>query len=293
MPSLSCNQELTERGRVATLAVVAERTDPVDPSPTRRRTSSKARAVTMAELSLGERVTSALVDEGIDHGWAIGTALAPDGDLGQIWTLSRPLTYRALEQLEAKGLVCRDARPMGSTRERVVVACTPAGSRLVADWLDAPVEHLRDVRTELLLKLVLRRRRGLEVESLLRSQQECFHERFEALTTAGPGADLVELWRRESARAVRRFLEVALGRIDETRDAATPSPLRLSARNQIRAKVLSVTHGDVMSTVKTVLPDGQILTAAVTKESVVDLDIVPDDDVLVIVKSTSVMLGKV
>ena len=31
----------------------------------------------------------------------------------------------------------------------------------------------------------------------------------------------------------------------------------------------------------------------VTKESVVDLDIVPDDDVLVIVKSTEVMLGKV
>ena len=163
---------------------------------------------------------------------------------------------------------------------------------MVSIWLDEPVDHLRDVRTELLLKLVLRRRRHLDVEPLLLAQQAHFQAHFDALTTAGPGAELVELWRRESARAVRRFLEVALGRIDESRADATPTPMRLSARNQVRAKVLAVTHGDVMSTVKTVLPDGQVLTAAVTKESVVDLDIVPDDDVLVIVKSTEVMLGK-
>ncbi len=258
-------------------------------APRRSRSApDDASAVTFAEW-----VCLALVDEGIDHGWAIGTELAADGEIGRVWSLSRPLTYRALEQLAAKDLVRREARAGATTRDRVLLDCTPRGRRAVRRWLDEPVAHLRDVRTELLVKLVLRRRRDLPVESLLDAQQQAFAEHFATLTTAGPGADLVDLWRREIARAVRRFLETALGHIDEQRADRAPRPLRLSARNQLRSRVLSVTHGDVMSTVKTVLPDGQVLTAAVTKESVLDLDIVPDDDVLVIVKSTEVMLGKI
>ncbi|MSV89635.1 MAG: molybdenum-pterin-binding protein [Actinobacteria bacterium] len=68
--------------------------------------------------------------------------------------------------------------------------------------------------------------------------------------------------------------------------------MRLSARNQLRARVTSVTHGDVLSTVKTILADGQRITAVITKESVSDLDIAPDDEVLVVIKSTEVMLAK-
>ena len=68
--------------------------------------------------------------------------------------------------------------------------------------------------------------------------------------------------------------------------------MRLSARNQLRARVTSVVHGGVMSTIKTVLPDGQTVTAVITRDSAHDLDLAPDDDVLVIVKSTEVMLAK-
>jgi molybdate transport system regulatory protein len=148
------------------------------------------------------------------------------------------------------------------------------------------------VRTELLLKLVLRRRRGLELESLLGAQQESFSEHFEALTTAGPGSEVVELWRRESARAIRRFLDAALAPPSAGTPTKESNLMRLSARNQLRARVTSVTHGEVMSTVKTVLADGQVVTAVITKESVLDLDIAPDDEVLVVVKSTEVMLAK-
>jgi molybdate transport system regulatory protein len=68
--------------------------------------------------------------------------------------------------------------------------------------------------------------------------------------------------------------------------------MRLSARNQLRATVEVVTHGEVMSTVKVVLPDGQHLTAAITKDAAVDLDLARGDDVLVVVKSTEVMIAK-
>src|SRR5262245_664658 len=51
--------------------------------------------VESANLSLAEHVCLTLIDQDVTHGWALGTLLASDGDVGRIWTLSRPLTYRA------------------------------------------------------------------------------------------------------------------------------------------------------------------------------------------------------
>ncbi|MCU1344041.1 MAG: molybdenum-pterin-binding protein [Acidimicrobiia bacterium] len=68
--------------------------------------------------------------------------------------------------------------------------------------------------------------------------------------------------------------------------------MRISARNQLHGRVTAITSGDVMSSVSTVLPDGQLITAVITNTSVQDLDLAPDDTVIVIVKSTEVMLAK-
>ena len=243
------------------------------------------------ELSLGEYVCLALLADGVNHGWGIGTELAPDGELGRVWSLSRPLTYRAIDQLENKGMLRRQGRH-GTGRERTLLSCTALGRRTVTHWLDTPVEHLRDVRTELLLKLVLRRRRNMPLEPLLHAQQVAFADHVDALTIARPTGDPVDLWRRESARAVRRFLDAALDETAPTEVSEVRPPMRLSARNQLRARVTSVAHGGVMSTVKTVLPDGQTITAVITKESAQHLDLASDDEVLVVIKSSEVMLGK-
>jgi PadR family transcriptional regulator AphA len=241
--------------------------------------------VALPELSLAEHVCLALVSTGVDHGWAIGTELSRDHELGRVWTLSRPLTYRALEQLEAKRLVRR--RPTRRAgRERSLLSCTVAGTRVVGEWLDTPIEHLRDVRTELLLKLLLRRRAGLPTEPLLEAQRGAFRDQIDALALARPGADPVDLWRRESARAVRRFLDAALAPVTDERGDDERPPMRISARNQLRARVTSVAHGGVMTTAKTMLPDGQTITAVITRDSSHDLDLAPDDEVLVVVKST-------
>jgi molybdopterin-binding protein len=39
--------------------------------------------------------------------------------------------------------------------------------------------------------------------------------------------------------------------------------MRLSARNQLKARVEAVTLGEVMATVRVALPDGQQITAAI------------------------------
>ena len=68
--------------------------------------------------------------------------------------------------------------------------------------------------------------------------------------------------------------------------------MQLSARNQLKAKVDTVTHGEVMSTVRVTLPDGQNITAAITKDAAQELTFSHGDDVIVVIKSTEVMLAK-
>jgi PadR family transcriptional regulator AphA len=239
---------------------------------------------------LAEWVCLALISQQVSHGWALGTLLAPDGEIGRIWTLSRPLTYRAIDGLVDKRLVARSGHAAGRGRDRVVLTATPAGRRLSRRWLDVPVDHLRDVRTELLVKLLLRERAGLDSTSLLVAQQERFEPAIAALTSTHPDDDLVTAWRRESARAVRRFLDEALNPLGDR--SATRPEIRLSARNQLRCTVAAVHHGEVMSTVHAQLSDGQPLTAAITKDAAMELDLAPGDAVVVIIKSTEVIVAK-
>jgi molybdopterin-binding protein len=183
----------------------------------------------------------------------------------------------------------------------VTLAVTAAGRERSRRWLDTPVAHLREVRTELLLKLALRARAGLDSDDLLAAQQARFDPVIDALLSPGrsshPG-DPVDVWRRESARAVRRFLAQARqrstphpGRADRGPDPEL-TELRLSARNQVRATVAAVDHGDVLSTVKATLGDGQVLTAVITRDAVDELDLAGGDAVVMVVKSTEVMVAK-
>src|SRR5262245_16654231 len=242
------------------------------------------------DLPLAERVCLGLITQNVAHGWALGTLLAPEGEIGRIWSLSRPLTYRAIDGLVDKNLITRRGQAAGRGRDRVILAATPAGRRLAKRWLDEPVQHLRDVRTELLVKLQLRSRIGLDNEPLLAAQQHLFNPTIDVLTSTRPGDDLVDLWRRESARAVRRFLDQALHPIDQAPNDT--GHLQLSARNQLHGVITNIHHGDVMSTVNATLDDRQPVTAAITKDAATDLDLALADPVAVIIKSTEVIVAK-
>jgi PadR family transcriptional regulator AphA len=243
-----------------------------------------------ADLPLAERVCLSLITQHVAHGWALGTLLAPDGEIGRIWSLSRPLTYRAIDGLVDRNLITRRGQAAGRGRDRVILAATPAGRRLAKRWLDEPVQHLRDVRTELLVKLQLRTRVGLDNEPLLATQQQVFTPTIDVLTSTHPDDDLVDLWRRESARAVRRFLDQALHRVEGPRTSS--ADLQLSARNQLHGSITNVRHGDVMSTVNATLDHDQPVTAAITKDAATGLDLAPGDPVIVIIKSTEVIVAK-
>lgn len=67
--------------------------------------------------------------------------------------------------------------------------------------------------------------------------------------------------------------------------------MRLSTRNQLTGKVVGIQHGSVMSIVKVELDGGQFVTAAITMEAVEELGLVVGGPVVVLVKSTEVMLA--
>ncbi|MFD1049282.1 molybdopterin-binding protein [Kibdelosporangium lantanae] len=67
--------------------------------------------------------------------------------------------------------------------------------------------------------------------------------------------------------------------------------MRLSIRNQLTGTVTSVSHGEVMATVRSRLSDGQEVTAAITLEAVKDLGIVDGTEVQILIKSTEVSLA--
>lgn len=165
-------------------------------------------------LTLADHAVLALLAERPRHGWVIVRELSLDGELGRIWTLSRPLAYRAMDNLETRRLIRATGTEAGQGPRRTIFAPTAKGRREVQQWLASPVEHLRDIRTELLLKLVFFERSTIDPRPLLREQQRAFRPIFGALDAAAarPTSDLVDLWRHESAESVRRFLAEAVQR---------------------------------------------------------------------------------
>jgi len=165
-------------------------------------------------LLLGEWAVLGLLVEQPRHGFALAAQLSPAGPLGRIWTVPRPLVYRAADHLEALGLVRRGAPEQARKAPvRTVLAPTDEGRAALAGWLPRPVQHVRELRSELLVKLWLHRRLGIDPTPLVAAQRAVLDETIAALASpmAVAGGDEFEpvlaSWRLHAARAAARFLE--------------------------------------------------------------------------------------
>ena len=67
--------------------------------------------------------------------------------------------------------------------------------------------------------------------------------------------------------------------------------MQISARNQLKGTVTSVTSGNVMAEVA-VDVGGQEVVAAITRASAESLNLAKGDEVTVLIKATEVMLAK-
>jgi DNA-binding PadR family transcriptional regulator len=168
-------------------------------------------------LSLAEWLVLCLICEEPRHGFAIARILGREGSMGRIWRVPKPVIYRGLQRLDLLGLVQTAEQQQSSQGPvRSLIDATQAGRGAAADWLTRPVEHTRDVRSELLVKLALLDRAGTDPQPLLEAQREqlvpvadALHDQ---LAMAGGFDRTLTLWRYETVSATVRFLDAMCAR---------------------------------------------------------------------------------
>lgn len=163
-----------------------------------------------SDLLTGEWACLGLLNESPRHGFALAQELAPDGPIGRIWSLSRPLTYRAIDQLLERGFIeARDEQPGRAGGTKTIYAPTRSGRAAFRDWVTTPVPHLRELRSELLLKLVLARRCSLPLDGMVTEQRHVIERIRTGLHSRSQNEpdDLVLAWRLCSIEAALHFLD--------------------------------------------------------------------------------------
>src|SRR6266700_2551870 len=143
------------------------------------------------------------------------------------------------QRLEALGLI----RTVGEQRTsqgpvRSLYQATPDGEATATAWLGTPVQHPRDVRSELMVKLALLDRSGIDSRDLLQAQlarllpvAAALDDRLRA--TAGFEYTLV-LWRHEAMTATLRFLEALSAQGDISAQSDISGQSDSSWRSEIR-----------------------------------------------------------
>ena len=164
------------------------------------------------DLGAGEWAVLALLAEQPTHGFAVARAMAADGEIGKVWTMRRPLVYRAIDVLTEAGFgQPAGTEPSTTGPRRTLVEPTPAGRAALTRWLTEPVEHVRDARSLLMLKLLFLGRSKADPAPLLTAQRERFESLAERLADAVGDADgfdrMLLRWRLESTTAAIRFID--------------------------------------------------------------------------------------
>ena len=160
------------------------------------------------ELSLTEYAVLGVLAENPAHGFAVSKVLAPEGPVGRVLTVRRPLTYRALDRLVEAGLATAvHTEPGDAGPERIIHRITPTGKRRLKRWLAEPVQHIRDMRIEFQLKLTLLNRSRQSPLALVQAQRVVLQPTLAALEGASEQPpDHLELWRQHNAAATDAYL---------------------------------------------------------------------------------------
>lgn len=67
--------------------------------------------------------------------------------------------------------------------------------------------------------------------------------------------------------------------------------MKLSARNQLKGKIVSVVKGQTTAHIQIDLGSGMVITSAITNEAVEDLGLKIGDDATAIIKASDVMVA--
>jgi len=166
-------------------------------------------------LSVPEWLVLAILSQQSSHGFAVAQLTAHDGELGRVWHIPKAVIYRSIGRLADAGLIEPEGTEPGLGPQRTVYRARPAGRAAAQRWLHTPVEHVRDIRSQLLLKLALLDRADDDPAGLLSQQREVLEpivRAIEATSAQVGGFDATLLaWRKANALAALDFLDMITG----------------------------------------------------------------------------------
>jgi molybdopterin-binding protein len=70
------------------------------------------------------------------------------------------------------------------------------------------------------------------------------------------------------------------------------SSMKLSARNQLKGKIVAVVKGQTTAHVRIDLGNGMVITSSITNEAVDDLQLAVGEEAVAIIKASDVMIAK-
>jgi molybdopterin-binding protein len=79
--------------------------------------------------------------------------------------------------------------------------------------------------------------------------------------------------------------------LPDSKESGRSGMNKLSARNQIKGKVVEVSKGATTSHVRIDIGGGIVITASITNEAVADLGLKPGVDAWAVIKASDVMVG--
>ena len=173
---------------------------------------SASQPASLPEMSLPEWLVLAILSQHPAHGFAVAQLTASGGDLGRVWQIPKAVVYRAIGRLLEPGLIVPEGTEPGLGPQRTVYAATGDGQAAAERWLREPVEHVREIRSELLLKLALLDRAGVDPAGLLCAQRAVLEPlvgAIESRRASSEGFDATLLaWRRATAVAALEFIDI-------------------------------------------------------------------------------------
>lgn len=92
------------------------------------------------------------------HGYELAPYFARQGELGLVCTLGIPRLYALLHTLEELGHVQSESSTLSGGPPRKIFSLTEGGNSAFRAWLDEPIERLRRIRQDFLLKLYFARK---------------------------------------------------------------------------------------------------------------------------------------
>ena len=86
-------------------------------------------------IALAEQTVLVLLSQRPAHGFAVAQLTAPDGELGRIWRIPRPVVYRAIGRLLDAGLITPESVEPGLGPQRTIYTVTALGRQEADRWL--------------------------------------------------------------------------------------------------------------------------------------------------------------